>query len=136
MFTLEQLASYSTSANETYKTLIKKIEDPRISQIIYCLFVQDENLHFALNSFIKIGTCTFDRFEARYKEHMRTFDKVSLISLRVIPNASTEKTFHKMMKEKYEHLLVNLQTFNGNFKEFYLPRLEVLNTLKTHLEIF
>jgi hypothetical protein len=57
---------------------------------------------------------------------------MSVMEIVVVPNASVEKDFHKMMESKHASLVLPLSTVTGNFKEVYLYNPEVIKQFYRH----
>lgn len=121
------LANYSTEVNNKRRKLsLLTPEEQKITQIVYFIYIYNENLHDTIDDMFKIGTCTLDRFNERLKEHTTKFsNKLSVIDIEIIPNASKEKAFHSFMKKKFNNLIVDLETVDGNFTEIYYNNIQV-----------
>jgi hypothetical protein len=121
------LAHFSTKVNNKRRELLQlPPEQQKITQIVYFFYIYNENLHETFNEMFKIGTCTLDRFDDRLKEHTSKFsNKLSLIDISIIPNASQEKSFHSFMKKKFNNLIIDLETVDGNFTEIYHSNMQV-----------
>jgi hypothetical protein len=107
---INTFANYSTIVNFKRRQLycLYSQEEQRNIQIVYLLYINNPNLHEEEDCMLKIGTCTLDRFEDRYKEHVQKFStNMSILDISIIPNASQEKAFHSFMEKnhnKYEKI--------------------------------
>ena len=127
---IDNLALYATITNDKlrYYSNIYSDEQQRVKQIIYLLYIDNAYLHKDVDCFIKIGTCTLNRFKERLVEHTRKFStRISVIDIRFISNASVEKQFHRYMETYYPELVLHLETPDGNFKETYYCAETVFN---------
>ena len=120
---INELAYLSTQVNERKRTLSKSytIEQQKLIQIVYFLYIDNPDIHLEEDKLLKIGTCTLNRFEDRIIEHARNFSsRISIIDFCIIQNASQEKEFHKFMDKEHPDLVLSVELVNGNFKELYV----------------
>ena len=130
-------AEFSTRVNEKRRQMLVELyptdEKQRIVQIVYLLYIENPYLHLEQDRMLKVGTCTLNRFEERVNEHSRNFSSaMSVMEIFVVPNASVEKDFHKMMETDHSGLVLPLSTVTGNFKEVYLYDPEVIERFYAH----
>lgn len=119
---MDFLALYSTNVNKKlyYFNTVYPLDIQKVTQIVYVLYINNCNLHNKYDEFIKIGTCTLNRFYDRYTEHTRKFStNISVIDIIIIANASVEKSFHTFMEKNYPNLLLEIESVDGHYKEIY-----------------
>jgi hypothetical protein len=127
---INRLSQYSTIVNEKLRLIDKtfSLDEQKLIQLVYILYIENVNLHKDTDNMIKIGTCTMNRFKDRLIEHTRNFSSnITVIDILIISNASQEKAFHTLMDKSYKQYILELETPNGKFKEIYTFNDEVIN---------